>query len=202
MARSRFASSLLFTAILVSAVPCAWAQMTAVTNSTSTPIEGAGHDYIKMLSETVDPANGSLSVRIQAPVPPGRGFTLPFSFAYDSNGIHFPINGVVQGQSAWGTVLHNNTPPIVTTLGGWTYSVPMLSYASLQYKQPGPLNCVYHATAGFVFQDATGARHSLPLAHADTPAPNCSPYYSEQDSGGMIITRLNSLVEQFPSSST
>ena len=34
---------------------CASAQITNVTNSTSTPIPGAGHDYIKMLSETVEP---------------------------------------------------------------------------------------------------------------------------------------------------
>ena len=32
-----------------------------------------GHDYIKMLSETVNLANGSLSIRIQAPMPKGRG---------------------------------------------------------------------------------------------------------------------------------
>ena len=61
--------------------PClAWGQVTNVTNETSTPIPGAGHDYIKMVSETVNPANGSVSLRIGVPVPPGRGLTLPFSF--------------------------------------------------------------------------------------------------------------------------
>ena len=78
-------------------------QMTAVTNATSTPIPGAGHDYIKMLSETVNPANGSVSLRLQTPVPAGRGPTIPFSFAYDSNGVEFPIPGQVLGQSTWGT---------------------------------------------------------------------------------------------------
>ena len=48
-------------------------QITNVTDSTSTPVSGAGHDYIEMMSETVNPANGSLSVRIQVPVPKGRG---------------------------------------------------------------------------------------------------------------------------------
>ena len=38
-------------------------QITSVTNQTSTPIQGAGHDYIKMLSETVNPSNGSASIR-------------------------------------------------------------------------------------------------------------------------------------------
>ena len=40
------------------------AQVNNVTDETSTPIEGAGHDYIKMLSETVNPANGSVPVAV------------------------------------------------------------------------------------------------------------------------------------------
>jgi hypothetical protein len=56
----------------------AQAQVTNVTNNTSTPIHGAGHDYVKMLSETVNPSNGSLSLRIQVPTPGGRGLSYPF----------------------------------------------------------------------------------------------------------------------------
>jgi hypothetical protein len=66
------------------------AHITDVNNGTSTPIQGAGHDYLKMLNETVNPANGSVSLRIQVPVPPGRRLTLPFSFAYDSNAVYTP----------------------------------------------------------------------------------------------------------------
>ena len=65
-----------------------WGQITNVTNDTSTPIPGAGHDYFKLLNETVNPANGSLSLRIGVPMPPGRRLTVPFSFDYDSNGVH------------------------------------------------------------------------------------------------------------------
>ena len=61
-------------------------QIQNVTDDTSTPIPGSGHDYIKMMSETVNPANGSVSIRIGVPVPPGRGLAIPFAFAYDSNG--------------------------------------------------------------------------------------------------------------------
>src|SRR6185437_4494149 len=66
----------------------AHAQISTVTEDTSTPIEGAGHDYIHLLSETVNPANGSVSLRIQVPIPKGRGMTLPFSFGYDSDSVH------------------------------------------------------------------------------------------------------------------
>jgi hypothetical protein len=67
--------------------PTARGQLLTVGDDTSTPVEGAGHNYIKALSDTINPANGSLSVRIAVPTPKGRGITLPFSFAYDTNGI-------------------------------------------------------------------------------------------------------------------
>src|SRR5271155_1533763 len=95
-------------------------QILNVTDSTSTPIPGAGHDYIKGLSETVNPANGSVSIRIQTPTPPGRGISLPFSFAYDSNGAaHVTSN--FTGGIQW----EDNTAYL--SQGGWSYSVPMLS---------------------------------------------------------------------------
>jgi hypothetical protein len=50
-------------------VVSARAQITNVTNDQSTPIPGAGHDYIHLLSETVNPSNGSVSIRIQPPMP-------------------------------------------------------------------------------------------------------------------------------------
>ena len=44
-----------------------FAQTANVDNTTSTPTEGVGHDYIHLLSETVSPANGSVSLRIEPP---------------------------------------------------------------------------------------------------------------------------------------
>jgi hypothetical protein len=64
--------------------PC-WAQVSAVTQDQAPPIPGAGHDYINLLDETVNPSSGSVSIRIRVPMPAGRSLTLPFAFAYDSN---------------------------------------------------------------------------------------------------------------------
>jgi hypothetical protein len=50
---SRFLAFSFFTFFLTSAGRC---QINNVGDDTSTPIEGAGHDYLKMLSETVNPA--------------------------------------------------------------------------------------------------------------------------------------------------
>ena len=45
-----------------------------------------GHDYQHFASETVNPSNGSVSYRIQYPMPKGRGLTLPYWFSYSSAG--------------------------------------------------------------------------------------------------------------------
>ena len=141
---------------------CASAQITNVTNSTSTPIPGAGHDYIKMLSETVNPANGSVSIRIQTPTPPGRGVSLPFSFAYDSNGVaHVTSNSI--GIPSW----TDNTAYLST--GGWSYSVPMLSNVLMEVPILPHGLCGYFMD--YVFQDPTAGRHSLRVSYVLDPGP-------------------------------
>ena len=67
--RRSLALPMLFACLLLVASPGARGQITNVDDTTSTPIEGAGHDYIKALSETVNPANGSVSLSIQLPIP-------------------------------------------------------------------------------------------------------------------------------------
>ncbi|MFZ0732888.1 MAG: hypothetical protein WAM79_11235 [Candidatus Sulfotelmatobacter sp.] len=76
------------------------AQMPISTSTTSTPIPGVGHDYLGVLAETVNPANGSLSIRIGTPMPPARGMTVPFYFAYDSTGVSYVGNNS-GGTLAW-----------------------------------------------------------------------------------------------------
>jgi RHS repeat-associated protein len=140
-------------------------QISTVTNTTSTPIPGAGHDYLKLLSETVNPGNGSVSLRVQVPTPPGRQLSLPFSFAYDSNGVqHIADDG--SGGPYW---TDNWSYPAQS---GWSYTIPMLSHQRI--KEPllpghgGPAaRCVYDDFV--VMQDATGGRHSLYVAIDETP---------------------------------
>src|SRR3954464_8433951 len=108
-------ASLLLSAWLVQA------QITNVTNSTSTPTPGSGHDYIKMLNETVNPANGSVSIRIAPPVPQARGLTIPFTFAYDTNGALVLYSDAAGG----GAGFSSNTTFL--SQSGWSYGVPLLS---------------------------------------------------------------------------
>ncbi|HWO27760.1 MAG TPA: hypothetical protein VNO32_03085, partial [Candidatus Acidoferrum sp.] len=89
MSRARlFAVLLLLLSTLVLA-PLSKAQLPPSSSTTSTPVPGAGHDYLGGQADTVNPANGSISLRIPVIMPPSRGITLPFSFAYDSNGVNY-----------------------------------------------------------------------------------------------------------------
>jgi YD repeat-containing protein len=131
------------------------AQILNVGDDTSTPIEGAGHDYIKMLSETVNPSDGSVSVRIHVPVAKGRGITLPFAFAYDSNGVEHLNPGV--GGVGWTS---NNG---VLAQGGWSYSLPTVASNLWSTTTTGPQNQTITCSfvSYYVFQDPSGGRHNL-----------------------------------------
>jgi len=102
------------------------AQIDRVNNSTSTPIPGAGHNYMGSLNETVDPGAGSVSVRIDVGAPSGRGIKLPFTFGYDSNGVHFPKLGH-GGVAQWGSSVD------ILSSGGWSYTIPQLGFQQLEH---------------------------------------------------------------------
>ena len=94
------------------------AQSNVITDQTSTPIPGAGHDYIQMLAETVNPANGSLSLHINLPTAPGRELSLPFGLSYGTGSACVP--GPVGNWSPCGG-------------GGWNTTVPYMTYHGTVY---------------------------------------------------------------------
>ena len=171
-------------ALLLSLIPfsIAQGQISNVTDTTSTPTPGVGHDYIHMLNESVNPANGSVSLRIAVPVPPGRKLTLPFAFAYDSNGVHHFVT--VGSGFGW---LSNRG---FLSQGGWTYTVPMMSaeIGQIVYS-PDAGQTVYTCDyfTNYMFQDSSGGRHPLDLAHTVDSMSQCAfvnPQPREVSSGG------------------
>jgi len=174
----RFASILL--PFVLSLAAPGNAQIMSVTDNTSTPIAGAGHDYIHLLSETVNPANGSLSLRIQLPVPKGRGINLPFAFTYDSNAVHhlepglYPNFGTVSWKANTGTFAQ----------GGWGYSVPAAGdvyWQPTEGNYPNFYSCLVYSN--YVFHDPNGGVHSLGLGTSSSPNGACveSPVRSGGD---------------------
>jgi RHS repeat-associated protein len=136
-------------------------QITSITDQTSTPVPGSGHDYIQDLSEIVNPANGAVSIRIKLPTAKARGFTLPFYIAYDTNGTQLPLPSSTL--TSW--VPDTPAPSAPSDFspfssGGWTYSIPLASWTldAVYQAQPEAL-CEF--SAGYMFYDPTGARHAL-----------------------------------------
>jgi hypothetical protein len=64
MRPSRPVLSILLLAFVTQVAPACFAQLPTVTNATSTPIPGAGHDYLGEPAKTVNPANGSVSIHV------------------------------------------------------------------------------------------------------------------------------------------
>jgi RHS repeat-associated protein len=148
--------------------PCR-AQIINVTDDQSTPIPGAGHNYIHLLTETVNPANGSLSVRIQLPVPKSLGITIPFAIAYDSNGVTYP-SGTTAGVMYWA----KGDSDLAS--GGWSYAVPRLDMQVASVYDPGTGldECDYYVD--YLFTGPSGGRHALRLSSWDLASQNCQEY--------------------------
>jgi RHS repeat-associated protein len=147
-------SGLLWIVLLAISIPT-FGQAVPGTGSTSIPIPDAGHDYIQALSETVDPSSGSLSLRLAVPIPVGRKLTLPFNFAYDTNGTYIP--GPILGQS----FTTFTTGPLMST-GGWSYTIPAAATDEEHYyvsEEKGQVACPYYTNWRFV--DESGGRHGL-----------------------------------------
>jgi RHS repeat-associated protein len=134
----------------------------------STPIPGSGHDYIHLLSETVDPASGSVNLHIDFGAPKGRGIILPATYNYASSNLYSitqdAITQVIQfeqpgliGQNdfsaagsfpvaTWSESAYQ-IPPTTEGTGGTQITYPYCNYAN-----------------SFTFKDSAGASHNLNLS--------------------------------------
>ena len=92
------------------------AQITRPTAEQAPPVPGVGQHHLSSLNESVSPATGAVSIRIDAGVPPARGITVPFAFGYDSNAAQHVAGGLG---------LTDNSSYLGQ--GGWSYIVPALS---------------------------------------------------------------------------
>ena len=164
--RQGLLSSLLV--ILLMVVVCTLntaAQLQTLNNSTAIPTPGVGHDYIKMLGETVNPANGSVSLRIDVPLPKGRGPNIPFAILYSSSGVHH-LEDTGSGARFF-------TETGLSTGSGWSYTAPTLSaiqdYANYNYPGPPPATYTCNYISNYVFRDWSGSTHAFGLSLGQDP---------------------------------
>jgi len=167
--------------------PVTLAQVPPNSDTTSVPIPGAGHDYITGPVETVNPANGSISIRIPVIMAPGRGLSIPFSFTYDSNGAN---------------VLSGTANNLGWSGAGWSGTHPVMTLSQTNYTVPGvciigpcaPQNC--GALVSCALQCLTGGLENLNLSvFGKTGANNggdCSQggygWYSRGGEGSVLAT--------------
>jgi RHS repeat-associated protein len=167
--------------------------LAGITNDTAPPVPGAGHDYIHLLTETVNPANGSVSISISLPVPKGRGLTLPYAINYNSgaSGHWIGANGFIGALIPGGG-------------GGWGTTLPVLSVSanSLQYPYgdglPGSPSEYCYFTTGYAFQDSLGQSHALGLAAASLPPftnANCTAMGSNIPTFNVVNSGQDSQVQ-------
>jgi len=151
------------------------------------PNPGYGHDYIKMLTETVNPANGSVSVRIEAPMPSQRGdVNFPFYiFAYDTTGISVPEATISWGTTLYGTPLAflgvqwKDSSTVISSQAGGVGAIPGGFVANAVVGRTGngftslntvissspQVNAICSYTYPYTFTDPTGTNHTLNLMH-------------------------------------
>ena len=156
--RSSFLRLLALSLVVFVLARPAHSQVLSIDDTTTPQTPGVGHDYIKMIGESVNPANGSVSLRIDLPTPKGRGLNVPFAISYSSSGIEHVV-GEINGGGGWGTDTG------IAGGSGWSYSIPTLAAVqgiSTDYH-PGPppawYNCYYYYS--YIMGDWTGAAHPL-----------------------------------------
>jgi hypothetical protein len=155
----------------------AFSQIGNLDNTTIPPTPGVGHDFIKMLGETVNPANGSLSLRIDLPMPKGRGLDLPLAIMYSSSGVQH-LAGNQNGGGSWVNDAGQSTG------SGWSVSVPtMTTVQGIQntyHQGPPPYteSCYYYYA--YVMRDWSGTPHAFSMQAAQAPysGNNCSQQLS------------------------
>lgn len=121
-----------------------WAQIPQASDTTSTPVPDAGHDYLHSPLATVNPANGSVSIRIPVRIPAGRELTLGFGLAYDSNGVDYlgqPTGGA-PGWTSAGSPL---------SVGGWSATGPMLTVGEFSFTVDAGIGLKHVQQAPVIF---------------------------------------------------
>jgi hypothetical protein len=165
----RVTLQLLLPVILSLLAPAGRAQRLTNGDDVSVPEPASGHDYIGLLNDTVNPANGSLQLQFHLPVPKGRGITLPASLTYNSNAMYiYPM----LGSTGWNSTAGLSGQRQLVSDGNWGFSVPFVTATqgtAAQYSNTTIYYCNF--ATYYMFMDATGVQHPLNLDYADVTVP-------------------------------
>ncbi|MGH3635982.1 MAG: hypothetical protein ACRDTS_18205, partial [Mycobacterium sp.] len=142
-------------------------------DATSPAPRTPGHALISGPHEVVNPANGSLTLTFNLPVPPGRGLTPAFTISYSSAGAH------VFG--SYGNDLASMyAQSYLLSSDGWSYGAPVLTYATSDQESPdGAETCT--VSTNYEVQMPDGTRR--PLLLSNTGRSGRGPGYDDPCDG-------------------
>lgn len=182
-----------------------FAQVIDPVTAAQAPVSGAGHHYIGIGTETVNPADGSVSFDLPIQTPPGRGLSFPFAIRFNSSAPFFLSNGGSGSQFGWTTPIANGWP-LPFDKNGWSYELP--SYAAqafVQNSHPALSGCgnpngdacggnqvdYCWSTQNYTFSGFDGLQHPLNIDNT-WPDPN------NTDTGPGVCNNGNGLYSGVP----
>ena len=161
-------------------------QLLVIDNATMTPTPGVGHNYIQDLDETVNPANGSVSIRIAAPTPIERGLNQPvYAYMYDTAGqiIISPIYSAGNANTDFRPILSQVIGSVgvgYQSTGGSTITQTVqgtgapgtLSRTNMSMSSGNNHICAY--STNYIYTDTSGGRHPLGIYYVAPPYQNAN----------------------------
>jgi RHS repeat-associated protein len=132
----------------------------------SKPVPGVGHDYVKGLNETVNPANGSLNISVSLPAPASRGLTPPFSLIYNSGLVHHTVTENYNTGENVMVMDGQQYEPIDRSINGWSDTVPYATATTWTVDVPPQDNNTSFCgiTGSYTFYDSGGQTHQLGIS--------------------------------------
>lgn len=150
------------------------------------PVPGSGHSYIGVGSETVNPADGSLTFDLPLQTPAGRELSMKFGIRFNGSEQFYLTNQMSPGgQSYLGWVPNWQNGQAPWQVGAWSYDLPIVTAStSVYWTAFSPNNgcpngqCTYalnlcYGNSSYVFRGLGGTQFSLPIGTV-FPDPNNS----------------------------
>lgn len=127
MRRTRAVFSACFYLLLMFVFGCnALAQLPDPTVTAQAPQPGVGHHYIGNGSETVNPADGSLSFDLPLQPPAARGLSVRFGIRFSGGEQFYLSNGAANQNRVW-TPNWEPAGQAPWQVGAWSYDLPILT---------------------------------------------------------------------------
>lgn len=153
------------------------------TFAAEAPVSGAGHNYVGVGAETVNPADGSLTFDLPLEPPAGRQLSMKFGIRFSGNEQDFLSNSPgSNGNLYWASIYDP------TEVSGWTYELPSVAaqtsvIASAYIPYNGCPNgvCAFSldrcfATDSYIFRGLDGVQSSLAIGNMYPDSSNLVNY--------------------------